>query len=99
MKYASPWKRLFAFIIDIFAIIGLYMALGMVCSISLFCSLFSLLHMIGFWFYGSLFFLNWMYFAIFESSSLQATLGKHLLGLKVVDLKGQRVSFWRASAR
>jgi len=47
---------------------------------------------VGYW-------LAWIYFATLESSTAQATFGKQLLGLVVVDLHGQRVSFWRASAR
>jgi uncharacterized RDD family membrane protein YckC len=41
----------------------------------------------------------WAYFAGLESSHWQATLGKHLLGLKVTDEDGGPISFWRASAR
>lgn len=41
----------------------------------------------------------WLYFTILESSSWQGTVGKKLLGLKVVDLNGQRISFLRANAR
>ena len=41
----------------------------------------------------------WLYFAAFESSSLQATPGKKLLGLYVTDLNGRRISFARASGR
>ncbi len=41
----------------------------------------------------------WLYYASLESSSLQATLGKRLLGLYVTDMKGQRISFARASGR
>lgn len=39
------------------------------------------------------------YYAGFESSSWQATLGKRLLGIKVTDLDGQRIGFGRALAR
>jgi uncharacterized RDD family membrane protein YckC len=42
---------------------------------------------------------NWLYEASFESSSKQATLGKMMLGLKVTDLKGCRISFARATGR
>ena len=42
---------------------------------------------------------NWLYFASFESSAWQATPGKKMLGLRVTDLAGQRVSFARASGR
>ena len=39
------------------------------------------------------------YFALLESSRLQATFGKLLLGIKVVDLSGKRISFARATGR
>ncbi len=40
-----------------------------------------------------------VYFAAFESSSLMATPGKLALGIKVVDMNGQRLSFWRSLGR
>jgi uncharacterized RDD family membrane protein YckC len=44
--------------------------------------------------------LLWLYFSLLESSPLQATLGKyHVLGLKVTDTNGNRISFGRATAR
>ncbi len=39
------------------------------------------------------------YFAGLESSSMQATLGKKLLGMVVTDLDGNRISFLRALGR
>lgn len=39
------------------------------------------------------------YFAGLHASKWQATIGKKLLGLKVIGLKGNRVSFWRALGR
>jgi uncharacterized RDD family membrane protein YckC len=42
---------------------------------------------------------NWVYFAILESSSRQATLGKMALGLIVTDLTGKRIGFGRATGR
>jgi uncharacterized RDD family membrane protein YckC/Tfp pilus assembly major pilin PilA len=42
---------------------------------------------------------NWLYFALMESSSKQATVGKMALGLKVVDEQGERVGFGRATGR
>ena len=41
----------------------------------------------------------WLYTAFCESSSKQATLGKRLLRIKVVNEKGQRISFLRATGR
>jgi uncharacterized RDD family membrane protein YckC len=42
---------------------------------------------------------NWLYFALMESSRWQGTLGKRALGLGVSDTLGRRVSFGRASGR
>src|SRR6185437_15822792 len=39
------------------------------------------------------------YFASWESSRFQATPGKLALGLKVIDIHGNRLSFWKASGR
>ena len=43
--------------------------------------------------------IGWLYYALQESSSAQATLGKRALGVKVTDLVGQRIGFARASGR
>ncbi len=42
---------------------------------------------------------KWLYWALMEASSWQATLGKKALGLYVTDLEGNRVSFGKASGR
>jgi len=42
---------------------------------------------------------QWLYFAIMESSSSQATVGKIALGLIVTDINGKRISFGQASGR
>ncbi len=42
---------------------------------------------------------SWLYWSIMESSAKQATLGKMALGLKVTDLKGEPISFARATGR
>ena len=41
----------------------------------------------------------WLYFALMESSSKQATLGKMMIGVIVTDTDGNRISFGRASGR
>jgi len=43
--------------------------------------------------------INWLYFALLESSSKQATLGKMALSMRVTDLQGQRIGFGRATGR
>lgn len=43
--------------------------------------------------------LQWLYYALMESSNKQATLGKLALGIIVTDLGGNRVTFGRATGR
>ncbi len=42
---------------------------------------------------------GWLYSALQESSEKQATIGKKMLGIKVTDLEGNRISFGRATGR
>jgi uncharacterized RDD family membrane protein YckC len=49
--------------------------------------------------YPLVFILPWLYNAIMESSSYQATLGKMALGIVVTDSGGKRISFARATGR
>lgn len=43
--------------------------------------------------------ISWLYYAITESSSKQGTFGKQIVGIKVTDLYGQRISMARATGR
>lgn len=43
--------------------------------------------------------INWLYFALLESSAWQGTIGKKTLGLEVTDMAGRRISFARATGR
>lgn len=42
---------------------------------------------------------SWLYEALMESSSRQATLGKMIFSMKVTDLQGNRISFGQATGR
>jgi uncharacterized RDD family membrane protein YckC len=42
---------------------------------------------------------TWLYFALMESSARGATVGKMVVGLRVVDESGNRISFLRATGR
>jgi uncharacterized RDD family membrane protein YckC len=42
---------------------------------------------------------QWLYFALMESSSRQATLGKMAIGIRVTDLDGNRIGFGKATGR
>src|SRR5262249_1194264 len=44
-------------------------------------------------------FLAFPYFTLMESSHWQATLGKRLMGIRVTDMNGARISFGRATGR
>jgi uncharacterized RDD family membrane protein YckC len=57
-------------------------------------------YMLVMWILGAAMFVpQILYFAIMESSSKQATLGKMVLGIVVTDTDGKRVSFGRAVGR
>jgi uncharacterized RDD family membrane protein YckC len=43
--------------------------------------------------------IDWLYYAIQESSAAQATVGKRVANIKVTNLEGRRISFWLATAR
>ncbi len=101
MEYAGFWRRAVAAIIDLF-LLGFLQAIIMVAVIA------------GMTFGESseqtaviltvalnlaIFVAMWLYFALMESSKLQATIGKMIIGVVVSDLDGNRISFGRASGR
>lgn len=43
--------------------------------------------------------IQWLYYSLMESSAKQATLGKMALGIKVIDMDGNRIKFGRATGR
>jgi uncharacterized RDD family membrane protein YckC len=49
--------------------------------------------------WGGTFVAGWLYFAVLESSTLQATPGKMALGLYVAGVDGRRIGFGKASGR
>jgi uncharacterized RDD family membrane protein YckC len=111
-QYAGFWKRFLAAIFDTFlvAVVGgpisviLGVILGSVAGSFVgilgndyfFPALFST---VFFFIAGIFLVLRWLYFAIMESSSHQATFGKELMGIRVTDMNGRRISFWRATLR
>ena len=82
---ASIWKRFWAFLIDVLVFVVLFWALAQV--------------MDNFSLSVVLLVLIWLYYAFLESSPWQASLGKRIMGLKVVDKRGRRLSFGKASRR
>lgn len=97
-KYAGFWKRFVAVLIDTFIITVVSIICGFMLGIA----------------YGLVFqtnagaevvgrvlgtVLGWLYFAGFESSRYQATIGKHALNIKVTDMDGGPISFATATGR
>jgi uncharacterized RDD family membrane protein YckC len=111
-QYAGFWKRFLAAIFDtvlvtvvagpIAIILGIILGssigsfMGLLENNDLFPAVFSA---VFFFIAGIFLVMRWLYFAIMESSSHQATFGKVLMGIRVTDMHGNRVSFWRATLR
>ena len=110
VQYAGFWLRFVAYLIDAVVIwivaLPIYLILGAAFGLSMS----SIARdpngvMLGstlgplFLFEGCLLFGLWLYFAIMESSAWQGTVGKKVLGLRVTDLNGNRISFGRATGR
>ena len=85
-EYASLWLRLIAATIDIILILVLFKFIK-----------FFLLPDGFFWEILIGPYYIWFYFAFFQSSNLQATLGMKMLRLKIVDENQEKIGFWRAS--
>jgi uncharacterized RDD family membrane protein YckC len=96
--YAGFWKRLAASMIDQVSLMAGGFLFGMLAGLVYgLCGgseegTGALGHIIGIT-------IGWLYFALLESSSRQATLGKMALGIKVTDLSGDGISFGRATGR
>jgi uncharacterized RDD family membrane protein YckC len=96
--YAGFWRRVGAILIDISPLAAVNWIVGMATG-STCCFLWDA-EMAG---SGSAFVvgavIGWLYFALLESSGLQATLGKMTVGLYVTDEAGRRLTFSRATGR
>ncbi len=99
--FAGFWKRVIAYILDGIIFGFLFWILAFLLGGSIFsmapqnpASLMAFLGM-----YALIYPAWWLYYALMESSSAQATLGKKVLGIKVTDLHGQPISFGHATGR
>lgn len=88
MKYAGFWIRFCAAIIDGMVFIPLGIVIAAVDTVNVFSSWTVFNWVVG-----------WLYFALMESGGWQATIGKRLVGIRVTDLSGNRITFGRATAR
>lgn len=114
-EYAGFWRRLFAYVLDWLTLLMLFSPLKifMVSDSKSVQEIF--IHNFKFptdiwmpsideiihesWLGIVTSFITFFYFASFESSRLQATPGKIAIGIRVTDVLGQRLSFWRAAGR
>jgi uncharacterized RDD family membrane protein YckC len=100
MRYAGFWLRFVAWIIDSAMLGALPLLVALIIAPIFFTASRAVAVL------GVIFFIvpvagttGWLYYALMESSSYQATLGKRALGLRVVGLNGDPLSFGRASGR
>jgi uncharacterized RDD family membrane protein YckC len=106
MGYAGFWRRLAAFLIDyviqaimmvILAIAGLFITYW--ASLSSGGSFESAAATGSVLLYVVFVPVLWIYHTLLESSRLQATIGKRLLGIIVTDMNNRRIGFGRANGR
>ena len=104
LGFAGFWRRLAAFLVDL-ALLTLAVAVGgMVFAFVLVVAPKEADKLLTSsytpWGIGLLLLvLSWLYFAGYECSTSQATIGKMMLGIAVTDLKGDKLSFGRATVR
>ena len=111
-EYAGFWRRFVAYIVDRMilalpsaALVLLFIVPSTLNLVSNVCDPvhipFAILSFIGSWVWlvFAIVLGHLLYFAWFESSGIQATPGKMLLGIIVTDVQGRRVTFLRALGR
>jgi uncharacterized RDD family membrane protein YckC len=102
LQYAGFWRRFGAYMIDSVIIAFALNQLGNLCwsFLSLSLSEYNTLRQyVAVYLFTMSIPLTWVYFSGMESSPLQATIGKLVIGLYVTDLQGHRISFGRATGR
>lgn len=112
VQYAGFWKRFLAYVIDaillsivyfvvLVPVIGLFGLGAMTQAEDPSAAEGMIMAAIGAYFVVVVLLMiaGWLYFALMESSSKQATLGKLALSIKVTDVNGSRISFAKATGR
>ena len=101
--YAGFWWRFLGYIIDAVISACIFFPLGALLGVAIVASgedpnsPSMLLARLGL--NGVSLIVTWLYYAFCESSSWQGTIGKKVLGLRVTDLDGNRISFGNATGR
>ena len=108
VRYAGFWRRVLAYIVDGIIIGAVMTPFGVGIGLAHVAAALNhemtpealgALVMASLFVWGLRMLVSWIYGAAFESSRWQATPGKMLLGMKVTDLQGRRLSFLQASGR
>lgn len=105
VQYAGFWRRLAAALIDGLLSFAVYLAIAFVMGF-IYAAITGndemsddTANVIAYVSWIIAFLLGWLYWALMESSSNQATLGKMALGIVVTDGQSRRISFGRATGR
>ncbi len=101
-KYAGFWPRVGAAMLDSLLLAVPYFVVGWIFSFNIGYNIaidFEIMNLTVIVWDLIWFLIGYLYFAILESSSLQASLGKRVFSLKVIDFTGERISFMRATGR
>ncbi len=104
MSYGGFWKRLIAYIADWIILLAISVIISIGMGLFAASSGVDIEDEQAIMMYQTQanflsFLVAWLYYALMESSTKQATFGKSLLGMKVTDLNGERIGFGRASVR
>ena len=99
INYVGFWSRFIAWIIDYIIILIFYLICSVIAGVigaavggDAGASIFLLLQL-------NIYFVAVLYMPYMEASESQATVGKQVLGMKVVDLDGNRITFLKAFIR
>ena len=106
MRYAGFWIRFWAYIVDSIALVPISFLFYLKFAASfwdLSYGMYGYMAELGAAIYFTLFLASflipWLYFSLFESGAWQATPGKRLMGLRVTDINGNKLTFGKASVR
>jgi len=87
VNYSSFLRRFFALIIDVIILAIAYTIISLPMPSNKLISI------------AAAAFIYWLYYALLESSKYQATAGKLIMGIKVINSQGEKLNFGRAAAR
>ncbi len=106
LRYAGFWRRLAAFAIDHLIVIAAFAAvvfgvgvIYVLLSSDMERAVSRYLELAYFAVKPLSVVVIWLYYAILECGAHQATLGKRMLAIKVTNLDGEPIGFWRSFGR